>query len=147
MLDVGGLSLGLLNVMPLFKVVNTVGSSYFPERTINILVLNAPRVFKQLWSIVRPAARRQSRLRRVSRPSCATPAAAKAGRPAHAEEGAHPVRRRAAADGCACVRLCAMLHVADRRACSAAHVSRRRGHPGLAGWHAPGAVPQRQRRA
>lgn len=58
MLDVGGLSLGLLNVMPLFKVVNTVGSSYFPERTINILVLNAPRVFKQLWSIVRPAARR-----------------------------------------------------------------------------------------
>lgn len=56
MLDVGGLSLGLLNVMPLFKVVNTVGSSYFPERTINILVLNAPRVFKQLWSIVRPTA-------------------------------------------------------------------------------------------
>ena len=53
MLDVGGLSLGLLKVMPLFKVVNAIGSSYFPERTINILVLNAPRVFQQLWAIVR----------------------------------------------------------------------------------------------
>jgi hypothetical protein len=60
MLDVGGLSLGLLNVMPLFKVVNTIGSSYFPERTINILVLNAPRVFRQLWASVRPAARREA---------------------------------------------------------------------------------------
>jgi hypothetical protein len=53
-LDLGGASLGMLKVMPLFKAINSVGSSYFPERTVNILVLNAPRVFSSLWSIVRP---------------------------------------------------------------------------------------------
>jgi hypothetical protein len=53
-LDVGGVSLGMMKVMPLFKAVNTVGSTYFPERTVHILVLNAPRVFASLWSIVRP---------------------------------------------------------------------------------------------
>lgn len=57
MLDVGGVSLGILKIMPLFKAVNSVGSSYFPERTVHILVLNAPRVFASLWSIVRCAGR------------------------------------------------------------------------------------------
>lgn len=52
-LDVGGASLGFLKVLPLFKAVNSVGSSYFPERTVHILVLNAPRIFSSLWSIVR----------------------------------------------------------------------------------------------
>jgi hypothetical protein len=56
-LDVGGVSLGILKIMPLFKAVNSVGSSYFPERTVHILVLNAPRVFASLWSIVRCAGR------------------------------------------------------------------------------------------
>jgi hypothetical protein len=54
-LDLGGASLGMLKVMSLFKAINSVGSSYFPERTVHILVLNAPRVFSSLWSIVRPA--------------------------------------------------------------------------------------------
>ena len=67
MLDVGGLSLGLLKVMPLFKVVNAIGSSYFPERTINILVLNAPRVFQQLWAIVRAPTPRAAAWRTPSR--------------------------------------------------------------------------------
>ena len=65
MLDVGGLSLGLLKVMPLFKVVNAIGSSYFPERTINILVLNAPRVFQQLWAIVRASAPQAAAVQRA----------------------------------------------------------------------------------
>ena len=72
-LDVGGLSLGLMKVMPLFKVVNTVGSTYFPERTIDILVLNAPRVFKQIWAVVRAAAR--------PAPACAAAHAPRAPRP------------------------------------------------------------------
>ena len=79
MLDVGGLSLGLLKVMPLFKVVNAIGSSYFPERTINILVLNAPRVFQQLWAIVRappPPAAAASVRSRAPRPFSRFPRAA-----------------------------------------------------------------------
>ncbi len=55
MLDVGGVSLRIVKVMPLFKEVNRIGSSYFPERTVHILVLNAPRIFSSLWSMVRAA--------------------------------------------------------------------------------------------
>jgi hypothetical protein len=53
LLDFGGMSLGLLKLMSLFKTVNSVGSSYFPERTVLFFVLNAPRAFATLWSIVR----------------------------------------------------------------------------------------------
>ena len=53
LLDFGGMSLGLLKLLPLFKAMNAVGSAYFPERTVLFFVLNAPRVFTTLWSIVK----------------------------------------------------------------------------------------------
>ena len=55
LLDLGGASMSLLKVMHLFKELNRIGSSYFPERTLNILVLNAPRVFSTVWSMARAA--------------------------------------------------------------------------------------------
>ena len=52
-LDMGGKSLSLAKVLPLFKAVNAVGSAFFPERTLNILVVNAPLTFSALWALVR----------------------------------------------------------------------------------------------
>jgi hypothetical protein len=53
LLDFGGMSLGLLKLLPLFKAMNAVGSTYFPERTVLFFVLNAPRIFTSLWSMVK----------------------------------------------------------------------------------------------
>lgn len=53
LLDFGGMSLGLYKLLSLFKVVNHTGSNYFPERTVLFFVLNAPRIFSGLWSMVR----------------------------------------------------------------------------------------------
>jgi hypothetical protein len=69
LLDFGGMSLGLLKLTSLFKAMNAVGSTYFPERTVLFFVLNAPRAFSTLWSIVRyPCTRLAARALTQRRP-------------------------------------------------------------------------------
>lgn len=53
LIDFGGMSLGLLKLKPVFSIVNKTGSTFFPERTVHFFVLNAPRAFAAIWTIVR----------------------------------------------------------------------------------------------
>ena len=150
MLDVGGLSLGLLKVMPLFKVVNAIGSSYFPERTINILVLNAPRVFQQLWAIVRAATPRAAAWRKRSRAPRALPQLQKLVDPRTQKKvhilsgGEHQLT--GAQRACACAARAAQRHLTRvrRPTHSVAYLPGGCRHPGDAGRQAPAAFPERQ---
>ena len=53
LLDFGGMSLSLLKLKSAFSTMNSVGSSYFPERTVLFFVLNAPGLFSMLWNLAR----------------------------------------------------------------------------------------------
>ena len=53
LLDFGGMSLSLLKLKAAFSTMNSVGSSYFPERTVLFFILNAPGIFSMLWNLAR----------------------------------------------------------------------------------------------
>jgi hypothetical protein len=55
LLDFGGMSLSLLKLKAAFSTMNSVGSSYFPERTVLFFILTAPGLFSMLWNLARAA--------------------------------------------------------------------------------------------
>jgi hypothetical protein len=53
LLDFGGMSLSLLKLKTIFGTMNSIGSRYFPERTVLFFILNAPGIFSMMWNVVK----------------------------------------------------------------------------------------------